>query len=72
MIFTPPGSPFARCVPNLENLWCCVVVRLGVSFQYFFFFPARKVPDFLYIFRRERERAPRENDFGVHSDHLCH
>lgn len=35
MIFAP-GTPYLDCIYNLENLWCCVIVRLGVSLECFF------------------------------------
>lgn len=56
MISLPlPGTPFSECVPNSESLWCCVIVKPGVSL-WCFFFPARTVHDLLNLFWRERER----------------
>lgn len=62
------GTPFTDCDPKIESLWCCVIVRKGVSFD-IFFVPHEKCKTF-EIYLEEREGAPREVDFGVHSDHL--
>lgn len=56
MFFTPlPGTPFTDCDPRFESLWCCVIVRKGVSFD-IFFFPHQMCKTFeIYLEERERE-----------------
>lgn len=54
MIFAP-GTPYLDCIYNLENLWCCVIVRQGVSFGYFFPPPTRPTSIRLAIYFEERE-----------------
>lgn len=73
MIFIPlPGTQFSGCVPNTENLWCCANVRLGVSFWYFFFDPARKSPrPSVSILKREIEHLMKMIS-EYPSDHLGH
>lgn len=31
IFITLPETSFSSCAPNAENLWCCVIVKLGVN-----------------------------------------